>query len=330
MPKKPVIALLALAALGGGVFWYEQFSPWAASAQPATLTAYGNVEIREVNLAFRVGGRVSSLAVDEGDAVTPGQVLAQVDPEPIQRQLAVAQARVNAARAELTKLQTGYRVEEIAQAEARLVQAQASAQRALQELARQRQLSSAKAGTQQGLEQAEAAAAETQAQVAVAQASLDLLRAGFRPEEIATAQAKVAEAEAEVARLELQVADTSLTAPSAGTISVRAVEPGAMVNAGQTVLTLSLEDRIWVRAYIPENRLGDLRPGLPVEVWTDSRPDQPYRGQVGFIAPKAEFTPKNVETEDLRSDLVYRFRVVLEAPDAALRQGMPVTVRLLP
>lgn len=330
MPQKPLIALLALAALGGGGFWLIRSSPWAATPSVADLTAYGNVEIREVNLAFRVGGRVASLAVDEGDAVTPGQVLAQMDPEPLQRQLAAAQARVGAAQAELARLQAGYRAEEISQAEARLAQAQASAERARQELARQRQLNSASAGTQQGLEQAEAAAAETRAQVALAQASLDLFRSGYRPEEIAVALAKVAEAEADQARLELQIADATLKAPSAGTISVRAVEPGAIVNAGQTVLTLSLEDRLWVRAYLPEPRLGELRPGMPVEVYTDSRPGQPYRGQVGFIAPKAEFTPKNVETEDLRSDLVFRFRILLDEPDAALRQGMPVTVRLLP
>ena len=117
--------------------------------------------------------------------------------------------------------------------------------------------------------------------------------------------------------------------PSRGTVLVRALEPGSMASAGQTVLTLSLQDRTWVRAYVPEPELGEIHPGMPVQVYTDAR-TEPYSGQIGFIASRAEFTPKNVETEELRTDLVFRFRVVLDHPDEALRQGMPVTVVLHP
>jgi HlyD family secretion protein len=108
----------------------------------------------------------------------------------------------------------------------------------------------------------------------------------------------------------------------------RIAEPGAIVAAGQTVATLSLNDPIWVRAYVPEPDLGKIWPGMPAEILTDSRPDRPYKGHVGFISPEAEFTPKNVETPRLRTDLVFRLRVVADNPDEGLRQGMPVTVTL--
>ena len=105
-------------------------------------------------------------------------------------------------------------------------------------------------------------------------------------------------------------------------------EPGAIVAAGATVYTLSLIDPVWIRAYVSEPQLGRIAPGMKVQVFTDSAPGKPYNGQIGYISPVAEFTPKTVETADLRSDLVYRLRVVVTNPDRSLRQGMPVTVRL--
>jgi HlyD family secretion protein len=125
----------------------------------------------------------------------------------------------------------------------------------------------------------------------------------------------------------LQLADTVLTAPSAGIILTRAVEPGTMLSAGSTVLTLSLTDPVWVRAYVDEPDLGKVAPGTKVSVYTDAR-KEPYPGTVGFVSPTSEFTPKNVETTDLRTALVYRLRIVIDRPDSQLRQGMPVTVRI--
>ncbi|MDN7221285.1 efflux RND transporter periplasmic adaptor subunit, partial [Klebsiella pneumoniae] len=116
------------------------------------------------------------------------------------------------------------------------------------------------------------------------------------------------------------------TAPSDGTLMTRAVEPGTMLNAGGTVLTLSLTHPVWVRAYVDEKNLGQAQPGQEVLLYTDSRPDKPYHGKIGFVSPSAEFTPKTVETPDLRTDLVYRLRIVVTDADGALRQGMPVTI----
>ena len=131
-----------------------------------------------------------------------------------------------------------------------------------------------------------------------------------------------------MASAELLLQDTTLASPNAGVILTRAQEPGAILQAGTTVLALSLKEPMWVRAYIHEPDLGRIHPGMKVNVFTDSRPNQPYRGQVGYISPRSEFTPKNVETEELRTSLVYRLRITVENPDDGLRQGMPVTVRL--
>ena len=118
----------------------------------------------------------------------------------------------------------------------------------------------------------------------------------------------------------------TLLAPSNGIISVRARELGAIVQAGQTVYTLTLNDPVWIRAYVPQPRLGRIKPGMPVKVTIDSMPGKQYEGTVGFISPEAEFTPKTVQTEQVRDDLVYRIRVIANDPDNVFRQGMPVTV----
>jgi len=136
------------------------------------------------------------------------------------------------------------------------------------------------------------------------------------------------EAEANLARAETRLHDTKLYSPNFGTILTRVREPGAIVNFGEPIYTLSITSPVWVRAYISEPDLGKIYPGMKAEILTDT-PDLPiYQGHIGFISPVAEFTPKSVETTTLRTDLVYRFRVVVDNPDQYLKQGMPVTVRL--
>jgi HlyD family secretion protein len=175
---------------------------------------------------------------------------------------------------------------------------------------------------------AQARAREAVARLNSAREQLKLLESGFRVEEIAQSKAEVGRAEAALQAAELRLQDTVLQSPAEGVVLTRAQEPGAIVQPGATVLTVSLKQPVWVRAYIPEPDLGRVHPGLKVEVTTDTRREKPYRGQIGYISPRAEFTPKNVETPGLRTSLVYRLRVVVEDPDEGLRQGMPVTVRL--
>lgn len=162
----------------------------------------------------------------------------------------------------------------------------------------------------------------------IRQDKLSQYRTGNRPQDIAQAKASLEQAQAQLAQAELDLHDTTLVAPSDGTLMTRAVEPGSMLSAGSTVLTLSLTRPVWVRAYIDEPNLGQMQPGRELLLYTDGRPDKPYHGKVGFVSPTAEFTPKTVETPDLRTDLVYRLRIIVTDADDALRQGMPVTVKV--
>jgi HlyD family secretion protein len=142
------------------------------------------------------------------------------------------------------------------------------------------------------------------------------------------AQANLDLSKAQMASAQTDLNDTRILCPSDGVVITRAQEPGAIVQAGSAVLTISLDRPIWVRAYISEADLGRVHPGKEVEVFTDTQPDHPYHGKIGYVSPEAEFTPKSVETTQLRSALVYRLRVVIDDADDRLRQGMPVTVKI--
>ncbi|MDU1024786.1 MAG: efflux RND transporter periplasmic adaptor subunit, partial [Leclercia adecarboxylata] len=176
------------------------------------------------------------------------------------------------------------------------------------------------------LENARSSRDQALATLKSSQDKLRQYRSGNREQDIAQAKASLEQAQAQLAQAQLDLHDTTLVAPANGTLMTRAVEPGSMLNAGSTVLTLSLTRPVWVRAYINEASLGEARPGREVLLYTDGRADKPYHGKIGFVSPTAEFTPKTVETPDLRTDLVYRLRIIVNDADEALRQGMPVTV----
>lgn len=323
--KKPVVVILASLALvaivTGGWLWYQ-------GHQDKGLTLYGNVDIRTVNMSFRVGGRLASLTVDEGDAITAGQTLGQLDKAPFENALLQARAGVSVAQAQYDLMQAGYREEEVAQAAAAVKQAQAAYDYAQKFYQRQQGLWGSRTISANDLENARSSRDQAQATLKSAQDKLSQYRTGNRPQDIAQAKASLEQAQAQLAQAELDLRDTTLTAPANGTLMTRAVEPGSMLNAGSTVLTLSLTRPVWVRAYIDEPNLGQMQPGRELLLYTDGRPDKPYHGKVGFVSPTAEFTPKTVETPDLRTDLVYRLRIIVTDADDALRQGMPVTVTL--
>ena len=323
MNKKIVIPAVLLLGGGAGLLWYRHA---ARAAQSGVL--YGNVDIREASLAFRVAGRVQEVRVDEGAAVKPGDVLASLDPEPLQNALQAAEATEGAVSARNALLHRGYRAEEVEQARARLASARAALAECERQLARQRSLVPEGAAPQRALDAAHTARDQAAAQVRVAEEQCRAMTAGFRKEEVAEsdAQLRQAQAQARTARLALQ--DALLRAPSEGIILTRAIERGTMVQNGTPAFSLSLTHPVWVRAYVAEPQMGRFAPGTRVTLHTDSRPGKGYRGVVGFLSPTAEFTPKSVETADLRTSLVYRLRIAVEDADAQLCQGMPVTVRL--
>lgn len=322
MKPLPIIAAVVVLVTAVGVFWKTNAT--RASVPPVF---FGNVDIREVNLGFRVAGRVQAVLKDEGDSVQAGEIVARLDDEPYRHAVDAAGAQATAAAARLDELKNGSRPEEIAQARAALAAADASLANARQLYDRQRELLASRTVSQQAFDDAEAAHREAVARRASAQASLDLLLAGTRVEQIAQAAASLQGAQAALATARTQLADTTLVAPEPGVVLTRSVEPGAIVQAGSAALSVSLKSPVWVRAYAPEPDLGRVHPGREVLVSTDSR-TEPYHGKIGDVSPRAEFTPKSVETATLRTSLVYRFRVIVRDADDGLRQGMPVTVKL--
>ncbi len=326
----PVVLLVAAAGAAAAWYWgvpqrYGYFLP-----APPTEVLYGNVDIRQVSLGFRVGGRLAAVAVEEGDAVKVGDVLARLDAGPYEIAVRAAEDNVAALRATLDKLVAGARPSEIAKARAAYEEQVASLANAEQALDRAGQLRNQGTVAQSSLDAATAARDMARARVASARAALDLIEEGSRAEDIAAATAQVRAAEAQLDSARTSLADTELKAPADGVILSRVSEPGAIVAPSTNVLVLSLTEPVWVRAYVSETDLGRVHPGLKVKVTSDSTVGAGYEGQVGFISPVAEFTPKSVETPDLRTDLVYRLRVIVDHPGKDLRQGMPVTVHLPP
>jgi HlyD family secretion protein len=324
--KNKVILALIIVLLLLGAWWAYQRTETQRSRE---LVIYGNIDIRQVNLGFRVGGRIQEMRVEEGDAVKAGDLIALLDPGPYQDQVNVTRAQFEQAKANFTKMANGYRREEIDQARAQVAQMKANLINAELNFKREHDLNQSNVISKQELDNAVAQRDTYQAQLQFAEANLALELAGNRQEDIDAARSQMEFAQANLESAELNLNDCQLVAPSAGVVITRALEPGAIVSAGLTAYSISLNEPIWARTYIDEPELGRIYPGMKALVFTDANPDKPYHGQIGFISSLAEFTPKEVQTRELRTDLVFRLRVVIEKPDRYLRQGMPVTVKLV-
>lgn len=292
------------------------------------LLLYGNVDIREVHLAFEDGGRVTRLLVDEGDEVAANQVVAELDATRYGLEVDRLSSQVDAQKEVVAKLEQGSRPQEIAKARAGLDSAKASLKEARLYLDRVQVLRVTNRISQQEVDSAKAKVETLQAAVRAAQEELSLVVEGPRKEDIKSGQATL---QALIAARDLarqRLADTRLRAPVDGVIRSRIVEKGAMVAAGSPVFTLALTSPRYIRAYVNEPDLGALRSGMLAQVQTDSYPQKSYQGWIGFIASTAEFTPKTVETTELRTKLVYRARILVCDPQKELRLGMPVTVHV--
>ena len=316
-----IIVLVLIGAGSVGAWWWSARSP-----TNDLLILQGNVEVRQVNLAFKVAGRIASLAVDEGATVVAGQKLASLEKVYFEDSLRQARAQRDQAAANVAKMEAGNRPEEIAQAEANVVYREALLLNARQARERAEALLKTASGTQKNYDDAIAAQRQADAQLNSAREALRLMKAGFRQEDIEVARAQLAEKNAAVLVAERQLSDADLIAPSPGIVLSRVRETGAIVNAGETVFVLTLNSPVWVRTYVSEPDLGRIRPGMEVELRSDTPGATAIKGRVGFISTTAEFTPKTVETRELRTALVYRVRIVADDPDGILRQGMPMTV----
>jgi HlyD family secretion protein len=340
----------------------------ATRSLPKSITLYGNVDIRQVQLAFSQSERIDKLLVVEGTAVRAGQLVAQLVARRFQDGVARCQADVAEQRQVVARLLAGTRPEEVAQARADLAAAEADVAAAKADVAvaqaevagaqadvanseafyrRQQALAEEQYVSLQARDDAQRGSLVAQADLQAKQRALDvkehvlvakqrvaaarqqalqLAVTGPRKEDIAAAQARLQSEIAVLAAAQKDLEDTKLYAPADGVIQDRILEPGDMATGQTAVFTLALDNPVWVRAYLPEPELGKVALGMTAWISTDSFPGQRFRGWVGFISPVAEFTPKSVETTQLRSQLVYLVRVYACNPDHRLRLGMPATV----
>ena len=320
--RRVVLGLAVLAVVAGlGLLAARRLE-----SGPAPGTLFGNVEIRQVDLSFNSQGSVVSMAKREGDRVEAGELLAEIDNATMSNLLALAEARRDSAKAQLDLLLAGTRPEEIDRARANLAAAQAAVARDQATFGRQEELVKHDFASRQAYDDARMAVDASRAQVAQTQAALTEAVNGPRPQEIDAARAALRESEASVALAREQLGHTKLLAPSTGIVMTRVIEPGTVVLPGAAVYSMAIAGEVWVRAFTPEVLLGRVAPGTEVTLTSDG--GKTWRGRIGYVSPTAEFTPKTVETPDLRTQLVYRLRVRVENPDSSLRQGMPLSIQL--
>jgi len=321
----PVVLLLAA---GGGTWWWLN----RGGGESGDLVLHGNVEMREVSVAFNDNGRIATVLVEEGDRVQQGDVVARLETSRLMPQLAQAQAQVDAQAAVVAKLKAGSRPEEIAQARATAAAAHADATNAAVAYERARMLSTGSnvsTVTQSQLDAAKAATDAAAARATAADQAVALAVAGPRPEDIQQAQAQLAAGQAARDLIKQQIADADLKAPVAGIVRSRLLEPGEIASPQRPVVSIAIVDPKWVRAYVSEAELARVKQGMTAAVSIDGVAN-PLEGRVGFISPVAEFTPRAIQTEELRTSLVYEVRVLVNDRLDLLRLGMPATVKLAP
>ena len=355
------------------------------------LNVSGNIELTEVDISFKTAGRLVTLAVEEGDQLKKGALIARLDQEELlqrresaaasldstrsrllqsgtaieyqrqqtEAQLSRSRAELDQAKAVLQELEIGSRRQEIESAKAALARAKAEQQRAQADWERAQSLYKDKDISTARYDEAKAQFESAQAQLQQATEQFDLVQEGPRKEDIDGAKAQVERAKAnvrlaEAARLELKrlqeeqlarKADTrqataqldvqetllknaEVTAPMDGVVLVKSAEPGEVLAAGTTVVTLGNLAKPWLRAYINEQDLGRVKLGTAVKVTTDSFPGKTYSGRVSFIASDAEFTPKQIQTQEERVKLVYRIKIDVDNPAGELKSNMPADAEI--
>lgn len=321
---RPIALLVVTCALAAGA--YAIF--WRNEATLRALTLYGNVDIREVQLAFHDTGRIERMFVQEGDTVHAGQLIAIIDQTRYKAAVENARGQVESQQQVLARLLAGSRPEEILQARANMDALEATLINAKINYRRIKALAETKVVPPQQLDDARRALDAARGNYEAAREAWILAVKGPRVEDIRAARDQLTALEGALALYKREFADTQLYAPSDGVIEDRILEPGDMASPNVPAFTIALTNPLWVRAYVPETWLGKIYLGMKAMVTTDSFPGKIYEGWVGYISPTAEFTPKSVETPELRTQLVYQVRVYVCNPENELRLGMPATVAI--
>lgn len=308
-----LLAILILAVVAGGTLWYRH----STRVQPLIL--YGNVDLREAQLAFNASERIQELRAEEGRRVKKGDVLARLNTKTLELAIAKCKADIRVQQALLDKAVTGSRPEEIDEVQSAVRVAQAQADNTAKTYHRMESLFASGAVSQQTRDDAAAASLQN------AEATRDKAVNGSRAEDIEAQQATLDSLKEQLKTYEYDLTQATLTAPQDGVIRSRLLEVGDMASPSKPVYLLSIDTKKWIRVYVPETRLGELHAGKKAQVKIDSL-GKTLPGTVGFISGTAEFTPKSVQTEELRTALLYEVRVLVEDPDDVLRLGMPATV----
>src|SRR5262245_24342975 len=280
---------------------------------PQVVDLNGRVEAPLVDLAPKVAGRVIEITVKEGDRVKAGDLLVRLDLG--ETALAVERNRhgVESAQARLQDLSVGSRQAEVAAAEAEVADKQAAVELAAHELERQEQLFSRQVGAERDYDRAKTDLDRAKAAARISEERLALTREGFRQWQTAQARSEVNRARTQLRQSEVIARESEIRAPADAIVLHRMAEPGQLLAAGQTALTLAFADRLYVRTFIPEAQLGKVRYGQTASVTVDAHPGQPFTATVAEISPDPEFTPKAVETRGERINLVYAAKVDLSA-----------------
>jgi len=324
---KRVIPLVLLLAIAGAVVYLhpEWFRKPAAENG---LRLSGNIEAHESLVSFKVTGRIVELPVEEGMAVKAGDLLARLDNDDYRQQAVVDHATARLRERQLALALAGTRTQDLQAARLAVQDAQADLEQKKKDYARYQALYEKDEIPGQTRDQAATNVTRAQATYDRAQQNLSLLEEGTRKEQIAVDRANVHQAEQVVDLSQLRLSYTTLRAPFAGVVLVRQAEMGEVVLPGTPIVTLADLDHVWVRVYVPETDLGNVRWGQAVDVRTDTFPNKIYPGRVSFISSEAEFTPKSVQTEKERVTLVYRVKVDISNPTLELKPGLPADVYL--
>ena len=320
MKRIALFTVVAL-AIAGGAWMYPRWFPRAAPASQMKLS--GTIEAHESLISFKVTGRIVELPVEEGQAVTCGQLVARLDDDDYRQQLAVDTATADVRHSQLGLGLAGSRTQDIEAARQAIVDAGADLAQKTKDLSRYQALYEKDEVTGQMRDQAQTGVTRARAAYDRAQQVYSALVEGTRKEEIAIERANEQQARQAQQMSRVRLAYTRLLAPFDGVVLVRQTELGEVVSPGSPVLTLADLAHVWVRVYVPETDLGLVRWGQTVVVRTDTYPDKIYQGRVSFIAAEAEFTPKIVQTEKERVTLVYRVKVDVDNPHLELKPGMP-------
>ncbi len=315
-----MLVLVGVLAAGGLGYWLLFGGPQGAKD---TLRLMGHIEATETNLAFKVPGKISVIHFEEGQIIKSKPVVAELEADDLRQEVALARARVAAARANLDKLLTGFRPQEVREAQAAMAKARADYEEKKKDFWRMQNLHQRRVVSGSTFDQAEAAYLMAEEALRQAQEKHDLMKSGYRQEEIDQGRAELEQAETNLELAQTRLGYAVIRSPVNGVVLSRPAEPGEVTAVGATVLVLGDLDNIYFEGWIPETELAKVSYGQKASITTDTYPGKRYAGWVSYISSQAEFTPKTVETFKERVTLVYRTKIRAENPNYELKPGMP-------